>query len=1090
MSINMKNVFLRSLSGILALISVIGLLASLSMLPVLAADTSSGTGSKETTELSYSDIYTQYYIFGKDYTNSEEEGEFTEVDFSTEEKRIAAMEKYVTQGDFELYVDKITGEVAVKDTSTGDVIFTNPYDVSSSAYYNEESGTWTPYYEDVKKELMSQVYIRYTENGTEKSYYSFKDAALLGQIDVKRLRGGIRIEYSIGEEESRVLVPRLIEKSRFEENILNVMAAAFEDGTDNTKYKRLTSFYVEFNPNDPIYQLNQTLLNQMYGTYPVTKEGMAVYALSEDIKRREIKLIESYIKEYCPDYTYEQLDYDHNLTNYEVAAIAPANFRMALEYSLNENGVEVRLPANGLRFDESNFQLSTISVLMYMGAGDNAYNGYNMIPDGSGSLIRYEDVSSGLTLTGKLYGQDYAYQEIGNANQEVYRMPVFGSVVSNTIQDGKTVQTAKLNKTYSNGYVAIVTEGDALTSITSTHGGDVTHCYNSCYCTFTPRPKDSYNLAEAISIGSNTTYTVVSERKYTGSYRIQYILLTDPDNTENRTLGRTYYDTSYVGMAKAYRDYLLSKGSIVKLTENDVKSDIPLFIESFGTIETDETVLSFPVTVKKALASFTDLEKMAEDLKTAGINNINFRLTGYTNGGMTSTVPTKVKFEKAAGGNKGFVKFLEYATTNEFGVYPDFDFVYMSDTAAFDGFQYKRDAVKSIDNRYITKRTYDAILQTFTTTGKICISSSVFRSYFSKFQKSFNKVLDGHSSGVSVGTLGSDVNTDFDKKDPYNREDSKTFTVEMLSQLKNSYGSIMIDAGNAYAIPYADVVLNVALDSSRYLNASEAIPFFGIVYHGYVEFAGSPTNMAGDIDYEVLKIIENGATLYMMLSCENVELLKEDPTLSQYYAISYEFWKKTLLSSYDENGNLVSLGLYDKLNNALKDVQTALINDHKFLSGNRVLSDLELNIIKNDAQSAFDTDYSRYDALYKDAVAALADFRKVAETYSTTSQFYQKYCAAYGYTGSVEDIISVLESRINSYMNKRDALNYDDYYAVQKNKINTFIDDGSIVYVEYDNGHWFVLNYNDFAVNVVSPADGTTVINVGAMSFYDSNATN
>ena len=1102
MSTSMKNVFLRSLSALLAFITVFGMLAGLSMIPVFAADeTTDDDGSKETVELTYDELLKSKYLNGVDYDS---EGNKIDVDFSTAEKRLAAMgEPYTESGDFALYVDGVTGEIAVKDKSTGDIIFTNPYDVSSATAS-----------EPVKMELMSQVYIRYTENGQDKEYYSFKDSALLGQIDVKRLRGGIRIEYSIGEEESRTLVPRLIEKERFETAILQVMAESMEDGVESKKYKRTVGFYVLFDPNKE--NQPQTILQKMYQDYPVTMDGMAVYAFDEKAARREIKLIESYIKEYCPEYTYEQLDADHAMTKYEATNLAPANFRMALEYYLNENGVEVRFPANGLRFDESNFQLTTISILQYMGAGSNVYNGYSMIPDGAGTLIRFEDnVETPINLTGKLYGQDYAYQEIGNANQEVYRMPVFGLVTSNETQAIHEVDPTKEYSEYSSGYLAIVTEGDALTNITSTRGGRI-HKYNSCYPSFYPRPKDSYNLAEAISIGSNTTYTVVSERKYTGSYRIQYIMLTDPENTENRTEGRTYYETSYVGMAKAYREYLENVGKITKLTADDVDENLPMYIESFGTTETDETFLSIPVTVKKALTSFENLQLMAKELRgdlltkeeicelmditaeeydemgmtpekyqqrTSKITNLNFRLTGFTNGGMLSTVPTKVKFEKAAGGNNGYKSFLQFAADNGIGVYPEFDFVYMSDTSLFDGFQYKRDAVKTIDNRYISKRSYDAVLQSFTVDGKICISASVFRDYFEKFQKSMDKILGDLTTGISVGTLGSDLNSDFDEDEPYNREDIRNYTEEMLAQINQNYGSVMIDAGNAYAIPYADVLLNVSLDSSRYLNASEAIPFFGMVYHGYVVFAGKPTNMAGDVDYELLKIIENGATLYMMLSYDNIELLKEDPVLSKYYAISYEIWKDSLLSQYDENGNLVSLGVYDKLNNALKDVQASLIDDHQFLGADRDLSEIELNAIKADADAKYKAAYDEKDALYKNALRKLDDYNHLIDLYGKGSKEFNEAVKIYGLVSEV-----AIRDDIAKFEAERDALDYDAFYAEEYNKINTIIDDGSVVFVKYDNGHWFVLNYNDFAVTVVSPVDGTTPIKVGAKSYFDSNA--
>ena len=593
-------------------------------------------------------------------------------------------------------------------------------------------------------------------------------------------------------------------------------------------------------------------------------------------------------------------------------------------------------------------------------------------------------------------------------------------------------------------------------------------------------------------------------------------MLTDPENTENRTEGRTYYETSYVGMAKAYREYLENVGKITKLTADDVDENLPMYIESFGTTETDETFLSIPVTVKKALTSFENLQLMAKELRgdlltkeeicelmditaeeydemgmtpekyqqrTSKITNLNFRLTGFTNGGMLSTVPTKVKFEKAAGGNKGFASFLQFAADNGIGVYPEFDFAYMSDTSLFDGFRYKRDAVKTIDNRYISKRSYDAVLQTFTVDGKICISASVFRDYFEKFQKSMNKILGDLTTGISVGTLGSDLNSDFDEDEPFNREDIRNYTEEMLAQINTQYGSVMIDAGNAYAIPYADVLLNVSLDSSRFLNTNEAIPFFGMVYHGYVVFAGTPTNMAGDVDYELLKIIENGATLYMMLSYDNIELLKEDPVLSKYYAISYEIWKDSLLSQYDEEGNLVSLGVYDKLNNALKDVQTSLIDDHQFLVANRDLSEIELNAIKNDADTKFNAAYNEKDALYKNALRKLDDYNHLVELYGTGSKEFKEAIKIYGLVSEV-----AINAEIERYQSERDALDYDTYYEAEYKKINTVVDDGSIVFVKYDNGHWFILNYNDFAVTVVSPVDGTTPIKVGAKSYFDSNA--
>ena len=1077
------NIFTRSLSGLLAFLTILGILTSLSMIPVFAAD------EEEEETRTFSEIYTDYYL-NPDYfpSDAEKEAGYENPDFSTEAKRLAAMTLQYTKGDFELYVDKVTGEVAVKDLTTGDILFTNPYNITEIS--NNKIAAIT------KRKLLSQVYIYYLDNDVVKHYNSFTDAALLEQIKVKKLSGGVRVEYSIGEEESRTLVPRQITKARFEEMIIGQLLANLPGGTENRLYIRTTAWYTLKDPDKVAEESKQ----QMWAAYPITKTT-PIYVFDESAKAREIKLVEGYIKTYCPKYTFEELDKDHRETGYTNKDKAPANFKMALEYYLTDNGVQVRFPASGLRFDESLYQLSSIEVLQYMGAGSNDYNGYTFIPDGSGTLIRFEDTEKTFDLSGKVYGQDYAYQEIGNANQEVYRMPVFGVVSTNTPQEDALIPSNRLKK-YDSGYVAIVTEGDALTNITSSHGSNLEHIYNSVFCSFNPRPKDSYNLAEAISIGSNTKYTVVSERKYTGSFRINYIMLTDPDNTGDRNPDRKYYEPTYVGMAKAYRDYLESSGKITKMEE--AKDDIPLFVEVFGLTETDETVLSIPVTVKKALTSFKNLEAMVDELQNAKspITNINFKLTGFINGGMVPTMPTKVKFEKVTGGNAGFMEFLDYAASHGVEVYPEFEFAYMTDVALFDGFSYTRDAVKTIDNRYITKREYDAVLQTFTTTGKICISPCVYRDFFAKFNKSMTKLLDGKATNVSLSSLGSDLNSDFDEDAPYNREDAKVFTEEMLKQftVNESYGKILVDSGNAYAVPYASVVLNAPLDSSRFLNTSETVPFFGLVYHGYIVFAGSPTNMAGDIKYETLKILENGATLFMMLSYQNVELLKEDHVLSKYYAISYDIWKEHLLTQYDEAGNVVSEGLYDKLNNALADVQTSRIENHLFIDCTRKFTESEKASLDSDAKIAWAKDMAVEQKLIDFWNARIKDYNRICNQYTGEErdvllqqyQIYDNSATLYVFMSPDEVAaiveqgnLAVLEACRDIYQARQDKLKLEDYIAAEEARIDRTITEGSVVYVEYENGHWFVLNYNTFIVDV--EINGQQ-ISVEPMEFYDSKA--
>ena len=1023
-----RKFLLKFLSAFMAVLMVYGVIGSLSILPVYAAE-----GDEEVKEI----IDYQNFVF------------------NTPEEKLATMDLRADAFGYELYYESYSGEIAYRDKASGQTMFSNPYDIGAALGTVGAAGSIGS--ADTRNQLLSQIIIKYTDNDQEKTYSSFNEAATRNQIHSKNVKNGVRVEYTIGKEETRNLVPQLIEKSRFDEQILSWIE-------DEQALKKLNAFYTLKDPNDP--KLTVRGVMELQATFPITN-SMAVYVFDPYASAREITLIESYIKLYCQHYTFAELDSDHMMTQYEGAATAPALFKMALEYYLNEDGLQVRLPANGIRFDESTYQLNNIQILPYMGAGSYDNSGYTFIPDGSGTIMRFEDFKGNpVNISSKIYGQDQIYYEISGGHQQNMRFPVYG-VVENyshtyayeeevevtkeeTDDEGNVTTTTELVMEpregvvdEDRGYLAIVTEGDSLASIMASHGGAL-HKYCTVYTQFNPRPKDSYNLAENMSVGANAMWTVVSKRKYTGSYRIQYIMLTDADVAKAKGIN-DYYEVDWTGMAKAYRDYLIKNEVLTPIA--DTKEDIPLYVESFGAIQTTESILSIPVEVMTPLTTFDNLKLMYEQLEQEGIDNIVFKLTGFANKGVgyTEHAPTKVKFEKNVGGNKGYSEFLDYADLKGIGVYPEFDFAYTysynNDLSV--GFSTRQYGAKTIDNRYTRRQIYDYEWQSFFTDFKMLVSPSVYGKIYDKFMNHIGKL---GVNGLSVSTLGTALNSDFDKKDPYNREDSKEFTIEILERMAMDHGNIMIDGGNAYALKYAAHIMNVALDSSRYYYSSQSVPFMGMVLHGYIPFTGTPTNMAGDINVEILKIIENGSAPYFTLSYQNTEKLKDYFHLAQYYAISYEIWFNDLIEKY---------GL---LNENLKDLQTATIEDHEFIAAaERVPSAAELAADKAEA-----------DALAAEEAEALA--LKEAKAELKAQRDALKAAAAGIETDETTVTEEVAEEIVEEEVVEETVAEDPGYVA---NKYTCAL--GTVVKVTYSNGVSFLLNYNSFAVT----AEGKTIDALG-----------
>ncbi len=1026
---------------------------------------------------------------------------FLKKDYSSPEARVADMELQLTKYGYELYADKVTGEIAFKDTRSGNILLSNPYDVSSA-----KSSQAT------KAKLLSQLIISFTGSGGTTTFLSAEEAADRGQITVNPIKSGIRVEYAIGRTEVRRLVPRIIRATRYETLIRPYI-------TDERSGKRMDVFYSKYDPE----KLDAGQLREVASIYPAVNKS-AIYVFDELATERELTEIEQYIKTYCPHYSYEDMEDDHLDCQYEEDEKAPPLFKMAIEYYIEEDGLSVHLPANSIRFSEADYQLQSVTLLPYMGAGSSNNTGYSFVPDGSGALLRFEELKeSGYGISGKIYGLDHTYNNPTGAHQEVMRMPVFGAIENQKYyigydKDGNifvpddvvVVETEEVeteegettaavveeteapmtdesgneikaqtdfngvpmdpNCTYelvnkTTGFVAIIESGEALTTLSFENGG-LLHKYNSSYITIIPRSRDSYNLAESMSIGANAAWSVTANRKYIGTYKLKFMMLTSHEAAKANGIS-DYYETSYYGMADAYRDYLKRNGVIAEQPTKE-KDDIPLYIEALGALEVSETFLSFPVQVKKPLTTFDDLKTVTEELAEKGVTNLHYRLTGFANDGLEATIPTSVKFEKVVGGDDGMIDFVEYAAEKGISVYPDFDFVYVyNNTGWFDDFNFRTDAIKAINGTYASKFDYDPAYQIFMRFDTNMIAPNVYSKYVDKFFKAAEKF---GFSGVSVATLGSDVNTDFDKEDPLTREDSKSYTITALKRISEQYGNVMVDGGNAYAIPYADHVLNVSLDSSRYTKASNSVPFFGLVYHGYLNFAGTPTNMAGDIDRELLKIIENGASPYYTLATQNTALLKEYS--HNYYSINYSIWAEDIVEQYHY------------LNEALKDVQDSEIVGHRFVNGTRIPSEQELASDKAQQEKAIE-EISTADAIEAERLAkeqALAARREeearrelekanagaadAAETEPETAPETAPETEPAVATGPIDYLEVEIPENIPVDVNGNPILTTEQKIALVFRQIQSKYDvtAGSIVEVTFANGVTFILNYNDFAV--------------------------
>ncbi len=999
----------------------------------------------------------------------------------------------------ELYASTLTGEVYVKDTRTGNILHSNPYNIKEI-----KSTTISP-------ELMSQVFIRYAETernqNKEITLNSFTDAAMHGQITAETIMNGIRINYALGDTTKRYLLPygimademieilwapmqeeivaeirEIVSKAGVPEQYMNShfdFVSFCESnkalyGTEKVLGKEYTygnmkafeawfsnamNFYNYFYlyedyelyiqrddpkiPRDPAWQAermdkstlskvssdydrleavinlmtpymstdgndpaNWTVSQTSLNLYPILKETgkhpsedpelngkdyycNSIFVLDTTLTPNKYREIEALFGEEVPGYTLAKA-----IAAEDETGVHPKNndspvFYVSIEYRLTEDGFTAEVPATSVMYDETLYKIVYINVLPYMGTADNREDGYFFFPDGSGSIIDFDEFrNSGISVNGKVYGQDYAKYVLEGLYQKNISMPVFGLVhdenvyvvetpygtfpcsytdyinkefeisfrkdistktiyaqlpfdveipvttyyaldangyynTDTTFTDDNvgTLKTKlrakdfKLQSTSSEGYLAIVEEGAALTTISASFRDRMTNFS----IRFTPRVEDKYTLKT--DKAGDLVFTVQAKNKYMGSYALRYIMLADETDAAGV---EGNYPPTYVGMAAAYQDYLVRNGLLPESA--DVKDQMPLIIESFGVMQTKKKLLSIPFTVDVALTTFDDVETMYEELNARGIHNIKFRLSGYVNGGMDSTYPVKLKWESETGGKGGFKDLLSYASdetrkANGLEIYPNFNFMYIRMTGG--GVKLKDVGARCADNRYATRASYSSIYQdyVFNATDGLLVSSRYLEELFARFNKKYSKF---NHYALSMNSIAEDLSGDFDEDNGITREESMNYITDMLDDVTASYSSVMSEGGNLYALKYMSYLVKAPLDCSRFKYSSRTIPFWGMVVHGHLNYTGEAFNEQANKDEALLRAIESGAGLYFVLSYANTQLMKDDFGLSRYYSVDYQNSRATV-EEY-----------YKKLNAAIGDLQSYRIVGHDLLYVERV----------------------------------------------------------------------------------------------------------------------------------------------------------
>lgn len=744
---------------------------------------------------------------------------------------VADMVLAAENDNFKLYTNKTTTEIALFDKRTNDVYYSNPLDRASATGTELNAQFTITYYNSARKSATMDNYTMATE---------------LGQFELEGIENGIRYTYTLGDLSSENgIVPLVISKERLESFLENVSA---KDKKDVLKR------YTESETYPDCYELLESAIA------PITISKLT-------------RILE--------EAGYNQEEYDKDMA--EVDVEENISFTIPLDYQLTEDGLAVSIPASEI-IERGGAKLYSIALLKHFAAGNAQETGYMFVPNGSGSIINFNNGKGSFGYTQYIYGTDptvAGYTVVENTSTA--RMPVFGVKHEN------------------NALFAIIEKGEALARIDAFTSNETTS-YNNAYATFYVR---GFELLSMFGVsGSQADLPLVEDDIYAEDLQVAFVPLSGED-------------ANYSGMANYYREYLIEKGV---LGEKLANTQLPFFLDILGGANVPQNILGVTVDSVVAMTTYEEAGEIVDELNEIGVGNIKMNYLGWFNDGYYHDVPEKIKNIAKLGSKDDFAELGEELAEDGGALYGNVAFNEVSYTS--DNYILSQEATKYYNgklvllgsvNPYTLKRSTNA---KYEETMYTVLSPRYLMYYVENFTEEYKKY---DVQGIALRDLGSVLSADKKRAALINRQDALEITMAAFDTLSEE-NALLVQGGNVYSLGYTTEVVDAPTTGSQYNLVDEMVPFYGMVIHGYINYAGEELNLTQSIDREelLLEAIENGACLRYVLTYENSDQIKYSG-LNNMYSVEYSLYMEEIESFYKE------------ANNALKDVMNVAMVGHEIL---------------------------------------------------------------------------------------------------------------------------------------------------------------
>ncbi len=496
--------------------------------------------------------------------------------------------------------------------------------------------------------------------------------------------------------------------------------------------------------------------------------------------------------------------------------------------------------------------------------------GYVLVPDGSGSLIRFVDNTSVFNAyEGDIYGKDYAtettytyaYHDDVPVKDPV--MPVFGIAHG----DGQMAFAAWANEGAEYMDVVVNPDGTRSTSYTWAY----------------PRFELNINYYQIYDEQGSGYFKQMDETyKYNIDMTYAFLFGDGSDGTPA---------ADYTGMARVYREYLIGKGELTPL--EGVEGEIPIRLDFIMADSESGIVGNSQVEVTRS----DDVAEILDQIMAGGITNINSGLIGWQKKGESLTKPYKMRFSSAVGNKGSFKKLIQEFGEKGVDISLSRDMI----TVNREMTAYYNTAVKCISNWYLSINKEDILPANV----PISVFSYATPEKVTDWTKRLAKSVSDFSSSLTLTEMPHVLTSN------WNRDGVVTSLTEAIELYRNlleeveEETTLNLERPNMYLWKYTDRYLQTPVGGSQFIFETDTVPFLEMVLHGTMEMYAPYANFSFYTQDCILRMIDYNLSPAFILSKDPSYKLS-DTFSANFYSTEYVLYEDLIQEIYGQINGILS----------------------------------------------------------------------------------------------------------------------------------------------------------------------------------------